>query len=132
MNFRRTLINASCLLILGFCFYRNVRESFAYDSYDFSQFWVAGQAIKQLPIENLYSREDRQLIREKMNTVFLKRENRLPELTGTPFLYAIFSLAATGDYMFDQHSFRIFSAVSLLLAAVDWELYLDTLFGLLP
>jgi len=96
---------------------------------DYYQFWVVGRAIRSMELTNIYSPEDRQRIGQhfldqalahKASASHLQAASyrRVINPAGTPFLYAVFFLASSGDYDFDYTAFRIISLIVYLLSIV--------------
>lgn len=97
---------------------------------DFYLLWSVGQALLHLPVENVYTEPDRSAITEEMRdragasgsparVAGARGWNRFEPIS-TPFLYAVFALASTGDFDLDYARFRLVSLAG----------YLATVFGL--
>ena len=88
---------------------------------DYYQFWLVGQAVKQMDVSNVYSLSDADRIRDEFvnkaghsRSVRMMRGARFRpdlQLTATPTLYFVFSLLSTGDYDRDYTVFRIVSLI---------------------
>ncbi len=96
-----------------------------------------------MPVANIYSEKDRQAVTEVLRArsaasgsaariAAARTWNRL-EPAGTPFLYALFYLASSGDFDLDYRRFQIFSLLAYLAAVVGWVLLLRyPLWSVLP
>ena len=113
---KRILIAFNTLIIIGLLFFiifgiRNWRSS---DPYDYYQFWVVGQAISSMKLDNIYSPSDRIKISREFQSraehsdsnLFKKgaKTRKILEPGGTPFLYAVFYMASIGSYDFDYEN----------------------------
>jgi len=118
---KRTLIGFNTLIIIGLLFFlkygiQNWRSS---TPYDYDKFWVVGQAISSMKIDDIYSRSDSIKIRREfqkraedsdsnlLKSVVKSRKNLVP--TGTPFFYSVFYLFSFGSYDFDYENYRLVS-----------------------
>jgi hypothetical protein len=101
---------------------------------DFYQFWVPGQAVERLELGNVYSPEDRRRMadffiadaRQSGSPPYLAaaRSRQRLELAGTPLLYSVFALTASGDFDRDYARFRWLSLAAYAgsLVALCWML----------
>lgn len=92
---------------------------------DFYQFWVSGQAVQQMEINNLYHPRERAAIRifffnkaahessSRHERKCIKKRKSL-RLAGTPLLYAFFSLISTSHYDWDYEIYRLLSLISFI------------------
>jgi len=146
---KKILVGFNTLIIIGLFFFirygiQNWRSS---NPYDYYQFWVVGQAIRSMELDNIYSLSDRiKISREFQNRAqqstsdLLKRgakTRKILEPGGTPFLYAVFYMTSIGSYDFDYKIFRLVSLVCYIGSIVTlclifrfpiWSLALVTIF----
>jgi hypothetical protein len=97
---------------------------------DFYLLWSVGQALATLPVDNVYTEPDRSAITRELAVRARASGSELRvagalgwnrfEPISTPFLYSIFSLAASGDF---DRDYRRFQMLSLAV-------YLATVFGI--
>lgn len=114
-----------------------VTQAWAYNEHlvcmDYYQFWVIGQALRQAPVGDIYSSEERARIGE---IYWQKVESQIPdsaaraaskqyqaalrrkvlETYSTPWLYTLVGLSSTGNYDRDRNRFLHFSLLCHLLA----------------
>ena len=120
---KRILIGFNTLIIIGVLFLiifgiRNWRSS---NPYDYYQFWVVGQAISSMELDNIYSRSDQIKIshefqnraQQSASDLFKRsaKTRKILEPGGTPFLYSVFYLSSFGSYDFDYKIFRLVSLI---------------------
>jgi len=104
---------------------------------DFYLLWSVGQALRELPVENVYTEPDRSAITAELRdrSIASGSPTRIAGALGwnrfepisTPFLYAIFSLASSGDFDRDYELFRLVSLAGY--AAAVFGLALAAGFG---
>jgi hypothetical protein len=102
---------------------------------DFYQFWIVGQAVKTMPVSNIYDKSQQRLIAEAFliksetnsssthQTSAAKKRSTSLELIGTPLLYAMFSIISNGDYDSDYNLYRL-ASIFLYVTAVYIFCYL--------
>ena len=136
---RQILINGACLLFLVICAFYGVRNWKTKMSIDYYQFWITGQAVSSMELTNIYSRDQRALIRQE----FLNRaratepptkgtrivQQRSLNLAGTPFLYSVFYLFSSGQYALDYEVFRLLSLFAFMGAIAYLCLFLEFTLG---
>ena len=146
---KKILVGFNSLIIIGLLFFINhgIQNWQSSNPYDYYQFWVVGQAVRSMELDNIYSLSDRiKISREFQNRAqqsasdLLKRGAKTREILepgGTPFLYAVFYLASMGSYDFDYKVFRLVSlyfyigsivALAVILKFPIWSLALVTIF----
>jgi hypothetical protein len=97
---------------------------------DFYLLWSVGQALREMPLDNVYSESDRRAITAEFaaraetsgspaRVAAARGWNRF-ETISTPFLYTVFALASSGDFDRDYRRFQIVSLCG----------YLATVFGI--
>jgi len=84
------------------------------------QFWAVGQAVKTMPVTNIYDWNQQVMIRQELGrraatpsssallANALKARPTL-ELVGTPFLYSVFSMISTGNFASDYVQYCVLS-----------------------
>jgi len=146
---KKILVCFNTLIIIGLLFFlkHGIQSWRSSNPYDYYQFWVIGQAIRSMELDNIYSLSDRMKINvefqnraEQSTSDLLKRgakTRKILEPAGTPFLYAVFYLVSTSSYDFDYKIFRWASfvfyigsivALAVILKFPIWSLALVTIF----
>ncbi len=98
----------------------------AYPGDDLLIYWAAGRQLTET--EDIYSadgwRQVEEAIAVQTGEAGDQRSGAVrpawPKLTGTPFLYAVFRAASTGDYSHDQFWFRLFQLIAMGLGLYVW------------
>ncbi len=105
-----------------------------WDSYDFYQFWVVGQAVRDPGTGDVWSQAERERLGREWHQAALHDQAPGPgrpadkralaasrrqvlETYSTPWLYTLFGAAASGRYEVDLRRFQVFSLAALVLAA---------------
>lgn len=91
---------------------------------DFYQFWGVGEAVRRHAVVDIYSEADRSRIGEELSRAAVRGSSSMRmashirtklEPAGTPFLYAVFDLVATGRFERDYRWYRIASGLFFVL-----------------
>jgi len=94
------------------------RRSYPHDLY---QFWVTGQALKTMPVHDIYSPQDQQTVTQEFKEraadirspglrATTMRVNKI-NYTATPLLLVVMNLFYSGDFEVDLARFRVVSAL---------------------
>lgn len=102
-----------------------------YIGIDYYQYWVAGKALKNNDVKNIYSESDKKILKDKFlsqaesnskgkPTLELRAaKSRSPlELFSTPLMYSFFAAITFGDYEKDFRNFRVICLLIFLVSLV--------------
>lgn len=114
------------LLVAVFALLQCWDYSRAYPGDDLLIYWAAGRQLTET--EDLYSAEGWQQVEDAISAQTGEAGDQRsgavrpawPKLSGTPFLYAVFRAASTGDYSHDQFWFRLFQLIATGLGIYVW------------
>lgn len=107
------------------------RTGQTYIGIDYYQYWVAGQALKNNDVKNIYSESDRKILRDKFLSQAESHSKGKPtfqlraaksrshlELFSTPLMYSFFSAITLGDYEKDFRNFRVICLLVFLISLI--------------
>lgn len=130
---------SSLALLIGLLLTATLAQGLFYaqrwDSYDFYQFWVVGQAARVPGTGDVWSQSERERLGREWYQAALREQpeggtrpvgkrsmaasrRQVLETYSTPWLYAAFGALASGSYEVDLRRFQLLSLVALALAAL--------------